>query len=146
MDQIDIAIHQTVHGFGLPAMASKMGMREQTLRNKVNPTEEAHELKFREWLGTLDVSQNFSSLDAVCQQFGGHFVRDMERPNPRDLLRALLAADSEHGDVTRSIREALRDGTIAPREMAEILREIGEAVSALNDLSAYLLKQAGERV
>lgn len=145
MDQLDVAIHATAHDFGLPEMARKLAVREQVFRNKVNPTDEAHRLAFREWVAMLDVSGDTRSLEVVCRMFGGRFECDEARENPRDLLRALLAADAEHGDVVQSIRDAMSDGTITPREMAGITREINQARAALEDLLGFLLHQSGER-
>lgn len=145
MDQLDISIHATAHDYGLPEMARKLGIREQVFRNKVNPTEESHKLGFLEWVGMLDVSGDLRSLEVLCEQFGGCFERNDVRENPRDLLRALLAADAEHGDVVQSIRDAMSDGRISPRELAGITKEINQARAALEDLMGFLLHQAGER-
>lgn len=145
MDQLDLAIHAAAHDHGLPDLAMKLGIREQVLRNKVNPTDESHRLAFREWVALLAVTGDMRSLDAVCRLFGGCFMREEEHTNPKDLLRAVLAADAEHGDVTASIKSALADGNISARELSGITLEIDQAQVALSDLRAFLLKEAGDR-
>jgi hypothetical protein len=144
MDQLDLAVHGTAHDFGLPELARKLAIREQVFRNKVNPTDETHKLTLREAVAMMDVAGDTRILEAVCSLFGGEFVRHAERAMPRDLLRALLAVDAENGDVNRSIKAALRDGRISPRELREIRQEITEARLALDDLDAFLLNDAGE--
>lgn len=48
MDQLDIAVHQTAHDYGLPKLAREMGIREQVFRNKCNTNDDTHKLTLRE--------------------------------------------------------------------------------------------------
>ena len=55
------------------------------------------------------------------------------------ILESVLAAGKEHGDVLRSITDAMADGRFTLREQEECQREITEAIEALTQLRESIL-------
>lgn len=149
MDALDIAIHQSAHEArgGLSALAKRLGIGEQVLRNKCNPNTETHKLGVREALAVMLDTEDLRILEALAQELGCRVSREPSPQSARGLIEAVLAAEVEHGDVGRAILDALRDQRISPREAAEIKREIYEARTALEVLEASVMRlcQPGPR-
>ncbi len=135
MDQLDIAIYQTAHDApgGLPSLTKRMGVNEQVFRNKVNPHCETHHLNVGEMVAMMLLTNDTQILDALAIEFGGNFERK-EKASSAGLIDALLSADAEHGDVTRVMRDSLRDKQLTPREKTKVRKEINEARDALDVL------------
>lgn len=140
MDQLDIAVHQTAHDYGLPKLARKMGMNEQVLRNKCNPHADNSPLSLRQAIAMMDITDDYRILDAIEVLFG-RFAAPVEQHGV-DVVAAVLRAVAEHGDVARAVEDSLEDGRITPRELAGIREEIREAVTALGVLEGALIDAA----
>jgi len=140
MDQLDIAVHETAHGFdgGLPRLAGLMGMNEQVLRNKVNPNAETSKLSLREAMAMMLLSGNVRMLETMAAQLG-YVVRPADAVPEASLMVALLHAEREHSDVVREAAEALADGRLTPREKARIRAELSELTAALQSMDATLV-------
>lgn len=139
MDQIDIAVHQTAHKFdgGLDRLAQLMGMNAQTLRNKTNPHSETHKLSLREALAMMLQAQDFQILEVMAATCG-FTLKPVECPK-QSLMKALLMVQAEQGDVSRVMAEALDDGRLTPREIAEVREQISEARRALDVLDQQVV-------
>lgn len=137
MDQLDIAIHETAHKApgGLPALAIKMGKREQTLRSKVCPTTDEHKLTLREALAMMELTGDDRIL-SVLADLRGYALERKALPDAASIVQAVLSADVEHGDVSREIQAALADGKLTEQEKAAISRQIREAHQTLDALNS----------
>lgn len=137
MDQLDIAIHQTAHDApgGLEALARTIGLGAQVLRNKVCPTTDTHKLSLREAVAMMDASGDDRIL-AVLADMRGYTLERKALPDAASIVQAVLSADAEHGDVSRSIQEALADGKLTEYEKAAIARQIREAQQTLDALNS----------
>jgi len=137
MDQLDIAVHQTAHDApgGLPALARRIGVREQVLRNKVCPTTESFHLNPREALAMMDATDDDRIL-AVLAEMRGYMLERKQLPDAESIVAAVLSADAEHGDVSREIQAALADGKITETERAAIAKQIHDAHQALDRLNS----------
>lgn len=140
MDQLDIAIHQTAHDApgGLNALARKIGMGEQVLRNKVCPTTDTHKLSLREAVAMMDAADDDSIL-AVLAGMRGYTLERQALPDAQSIVAAVLSADAEHGDISREIQAALADGKLTEHERAAISQQIRDAHQALDALNSTVL-------
>lgn len=137
MDQLDIAIHQTAHDAhgGLPALARKIGIGEQVLRNKVCSTTDTHKLNIREMVAMMDATNDDRILEVIAGMRGYTLARKA-LPDAQSIVAAVLAADAEHGDISREIQDALADGRLTEAEKASIAKQIIEARKSLDVLNS----------
>ena len=135
MDQLDIANHDTAHrsGVDIARLADQMGVGYQVLINKVNWSTEQNKLTQREALAMQLVTNTRHIIREECRILGGEFVQ-REDSDRLDVTTAVLQSAAEHGDVGRTISDALGDGVITVREEAEIKKQITEAREALAQL------------
>ena len=143
MDGLDLAIHHTAH-VDLPALAKSMGLNEQSLRNKVCPTNEIAKLSVQEWRSMMLVTGDVQSLRVMAADLGMQLVG--KSVNATSVFNALLSFNKEQGDVAASIQLAFQDNYLSERECAEVRKEINEARHALNVLEESIVKQVGQRV
>lgn len=143
MNQIEMAVHQTAHEAqgGLIGMARDIGIGEQVLRNKVNPYQDTHKLGLYEAIAMMRRDGDLRILSAIAAEFGRTLNEPVAR-SPRTLVLEMLAADAEHGDVTRRVSDALADGRITAAEASAIRKEIGEAHVELDLLEQAIIKEA----
>lgn len=137
MDMLDIAIHSTAHDApgGLPALARKMGLHEQVLRNKVCSTTDTHKLNLREALAMMELTNDDRILYQMAEMRGFTLERKT-LPDAKSIVTAVLAADAEQGDVARAIMTAIADGKLTVQEKADIARHIIEAQQTLDALNS----------
>lgn len=137
MDTLDVAIHSTAHDAagGLPALARKMGVHEQVLRNKVCPTTDTHKLILREALAMMELTGDDRIL-FVMAELRGYVVSRKELPDAKSLVTAVLEANAEEGDVAKSILAAIADGKLTVGEKADIAEHIRMVQNTLDTLNA----------
>jgi hypothetical protein len=140
MDQLDIAIHGTAHDApgGLPALARRMGVHEQVLRNKVCPTTDSHKLNLREAVAMMDLSNDDRILE-VLAELRGYTLSRKELPDAASIVEAVLSTNTEQGDVSRAIRDAISDGKITEQERSAITAQIHKAHASLDVLNSTVL-------
>ena len=137
MDQLDIAIHSTAHDApgGLPALARTMGMHDQVLRNKVCPTTDSHKLNLREAVAMMDIT-NDDRILFVLAEMRGYVLDRKALPDAKCIVTAVLAVNSQHGDVSRAISEGIADHKLTETEKANIAQHIRRAQQTLDELNA----------
>jgi hypothetical protein len=135
MDQLDLAIQATAMKTpgGMKRLSQLMGVNHQTLINKCNPNTETHKLSLREAVAMMMHSGDIQILEVLAAELG-YTVEPKATRGTRDLMTAVLNADAEHGDVGRSIQEAMVDGRLTAREVAKVRDEVTEAKRALDEL------------
>ena len=140
MDQLDIVIHQTAHDApgGLDALARKMGVGAQVLRNKVCPTTDTPKLSLREALAMMDATNDDRILH-VLASLRGYTLERKALPDASSVFAAVLSASPEHGDVSRAIQDALSDGKMTAAEKAAISQQIHEAHQTLDALNSTVM-------
>ncbi|OGT03315.1 MAG: hypothetical protein A2143_08075 [Gallionellales bacterium RBG_16_57_15] len=140
MDQLDIAIHQTAHDApgGLEALARRMGMGAQVLRNKVCPTTDTHKLNLREALAIMEITGDDRILQVIAAQRGYTLAR-IALPDAASIIDAVLSADAEHGGVAQHIRAAIADGKLTEAERAAVTAQIKRAHDTLDSLHSTVL-------
>lgn len=143
MDLLDQAIYDTVHGsaLGAPAIATRLGMNHQVLLNKANPQNDTHKLSVRESLAIQLMTGNHRISSAM-----NTLLENEAKPSPFDcVLKCALAVSKEHGDVVRSLHEALEDGRFTMREKEATCIEIDELIDALQQLKQTVAEHESDK-
>ncbi|HHJ16658.1 MAG TPA: hypothetical protein ENJ80_08180 [Gammaproteobacteria bacterium] len=118
------AVLETVQKYpdGLPRLAQKLGMREVDLHKKSSPDFPGECLSIQDTLKLMLETGNFPVLHAAA-----HFLKHACIPIPRyegendmALLDAWSSWSDERGDTVTVIHQALTDGSIDQKELAEI--------------------------
>jgi len=138
MDHLDQAIYNTVHNADLSTkeLAQQLGISPQVLINKANPTAEYHKLSLRESIGLQKATNNFRIHEAV----GIELEIEKTGVDQSSVLKAVLSAAKEHGDVVRAVQEGMSNRSLTARE-AEICQvEISESIEALHSLRKTIVK------
>lgn len=141
MTPIEFAAHQTAHGDHrgfLAEMAKYLGLGEQVLRNKVNPEQEQAKLSLDEAVRMMRKDGDLRILYAVAAEFGVP-IGQQRGDTPKSLMMAVLNADAEHGDVTRTVADAMKDRRWTQPEKAEAMKQIREARAALDELELAVI-------
>lgn len=140
MDNLDTAIHNTLHQSNLcaKAISSEMGIVHQVLVNKANPHTDSHKLTCREALEIQLITGNYAIHTAMTNALNVADKATSDTPK-LGILESVLLAGKEHGDVLRSITDAMADGRFTLREQEECQREITEAIEALTQLRESIL-------
>lgn len=138
LDVRDAAYH-TAHSFpgGVPALAQRMGMSQNTLAHKVSLHNETHHLTLREAVTMQEVSQDKRIAQAMCAALGGVFV-DLSCDGKSTTMEQVMHMAKEFGDVLGSINGAVADGEVTPNEMQECERQAAELMAALNAVLAQV--------
>ena len=132
LDVRDAAYH-TAHSFpgGVPALAQRMGMSQNTLAHKVSLHNETHHLTLREAVTMQEVSQDKRIAQAMCAALGGVFI-DLAADGKHTTMEQVMHMAKEFGDVLGSINGAVADGEVTPNEMQDCERQAAELMAALN--------------
>ncbi len=142
MDEFLMALHQSAKAArgGICGLARRLGKREQTLINKLNPADEMHMPHVGELVAIIDDTGDLSPLEALAGMFGARVVTSTHERNSSAAL-AVIHTASETGDVSKAVEEALTDGVIDAKEHMRIMREIREARHALAVLENTLREE-----
>ena len=138
-DHIDQAVYETVHDSDVRTkeIATRLGMSHQVLINKANPQSEFHKLTLRESIAL----QLITGSRRIHTAMGVELDIDANPAvSPDSLLKSILSASKEHGDVVRAVHSALEDGHLTLREREQCHREIDEEIEALQNLRAAIVR------
>lgn len=138
MDLIDLAAHRLVHESALKPkeIAEAVGVKYQVMMNKVCPTNEDAELTLHQGFAIMKLLGRRDIIDAMSQMLG-----ETEPKGAKGIFEAVLEAQIEHADVARAIHHAMADQRINDREASAILREIDEAIGALEQVRESVLSE-----
>lgn len=124
-------------------LAQMIGLGEQVLLNKVNPTNDRNHLMLREsvalQIGSGDHRIFFAEADEL-----GYMVVKLPECDDADIGQASMRAVKEFGDFIGRVEEALRDGSVSKNELRAIEQELIEAqahIMRLHQLVAGKVKQ-----
>lgn len=128
------ALYDLVHDHpgGGPALAARMKLAASTLLSMANPHCESHDWSLKRFEQALALTGDLRPLDALCQQFGGVFIRmgRFDHLPPGRLLKEAQHLAKEFGDVPVRLAEIIADGTVKPREVELLRREVYEMQAA----------------
>lgn len=136
LDVRDAAYH-TASAFpgGVPALAQRMGMSQNTLAHKVSLNNDTHHLTLREAVTMQEVSQDKRITQAMCAALGGVFI-DLACDHKATTMRQVMHMAKEFGDVLACVNDAVDDGVVNSNEMQRCEREAAELMVALNAVLA----------
>lgn len=132
LDVMDAAYH-TAHSFpgGVPALAQRMGMSQNTLAHKVSLHNDTHHLSLREAVAMQEVSQDKRITQAICCALGGVFI-DLQADQKSTTMATVMNMAKEFGEVLASVNAAVADGEVNLNEMHDCERQAAELIAALN--------------
>jgi hypothetical protein len=147
MNQHD-ALYKVARAYpgGLEALAGRLGMSVNVLRNKLAPGIESHYPSFEE-LSTIvehcqqaGVKEALLPLHALLGRHGmaAFLVPEPEQVSKDDLSQTVCRVMSQVGDVAEAVSNALMDGVITVVEADLIEKEFQGAITALGEWRARI--------
>lgn len=140
MDVLDAA-YATVHDYpgGASALAPRAGFSSpHVLNSKVRPGCGTHHLTLVEANRLIGLTGNTCILRAMAEEHGYMLVSVQEPTDGGNVLASVLDVGEANGDLARTIRAAVADGVITPREIKEIQRSGDQAQATIIMLMAKL--------
>lgn len=121
MNIIDAA-HATVRNYpgGSESLAPRIGMSPAILRNKVNPNNTTHRLALDEASAIMAVSGDHQILHALAAEHGYVCMPTNSGGQTASVLALILSTQAKEGDLSRTLHDALADGTISRNELNAI--------------------------
>lgn len=147
MNQHD-ALYKVARAYpgGLEALATRMGMSVNVLRNKLAPAIESHYPSFEELSVIIELCHQAGVKDAhlpLHALLSRHGLAAFVVPEPSevskdDLSQTVCRVMSQVGDVAEAVSESLLDGVITDTEADLIEREFQAALTALGEWRARI--------
>jgi hypothetical protein len=151
MNQHD-ALYKVARSYpgGLEALAQRMGISANVLRNKLAPTIASHYPSFEEVSAIIELCQQAGVADAllplhallVRHGMAAFVVPQAEQIGSDDLSQTVCRVMSQVGAVAEAVSTALLDGIVTTAEADLIEREFEGALSALGEWRARLRLRA----
>ena len=136
------AIYQTVHGAagGVEALAVRMGLRPQILRNKANPNSTTNYLSPVELDKVMALTGDHALLHALARNHGYICIRAQDDVAASDMaiLELVTQVWSASGVVGAEVHAVLVDGVVEKHEVQRVETAIYAVVQALNEMAARL--------
>lgn len=132
---------------GIAAVAVRLGRNYNTLAHELNANNQGH--KFG--LGDAELLTSMTGDAEIAHALAtacGHVCIPVALPASSahvEVAERIAAAGKEFGDVMRSVLDAIADGRVTDRELAEFDRQFLELVSASVALRATLAKMQPAR-
>lgn len=132
LDVLD-AVYHTAHSFpgGVPALAQRMAMSENTLAHKVSINNTTHHLSLREAVTMQEMTGDVRILHAMAGALGYTCV-SLRSAQCGTTLEQVMHMAKEFGEVLASVNDAVSDGRVTPNEMLECERQAAELTASLN--------------
>ena len=132
LDVMDAAYH-TAQSFpgGVPALAQRLGMSQNTLAHKISLNNDTHHLSLREAVAMQEVTQDRRITHAMCFAQGGVFV-DLQADVKHSTMEQVMHMVKDFGVVLAGINDAVVDGVVTRNEMHNCERQAAELIAALN--------------
>lgn len=151
MDRLDSAIKVTaLNACGKDKDFRSLGglgiaceISEQTFRNKVNEDDQDSLLNIKEFIRFVNITGDVNSLAVLADECGCE-ISPKKSVTYRSLLDAVLATDCEHNDINQTLRDALADGRISQRELAQIGAKVENTIKALRGFKETANKVAAD--
>lgn len=132
------AFHETVHSApgGLEALAVRLGMSAQILRNKANPNNNSNHVSLRDVERVMELTGDYRTMHALAKSFGFVCIKVEDSCGPSDLalLEVVTSAMSANGGFGAAINKALEDGRIQQHEVEEVKDAAFAAPRAIHDV------------
>lgn len=128
---------------GITKGAKVLGRSPGHMHNKFSESMPHYEVTAREALALADFLGTTSYAEAVCEHFGGTFLRlPAGSPGEDDVLQAYLDIIQQMGELSKEFTEARADGVIEPAEFQALSlrghRTVAAVMHMLNELSTMV--------
>lgn len=134
---LDAAYH-VAHDFtgGVPALAQRMGLNQDTLQKKLKPEVETHHIRLDEAVKMGDIANDARILHAHAYALGHLAIPiPIADCNSGDgILDEVLQSSSSFGDVMAKFKEVYKDREISKSELSDFEQSTYCAVAALMGL------------
>jgi hypothetical protein len=135
---------------GLEALALKMQISANVLRNKLAPGIDTHYPSFEEFSLIVELCQQAGVKDALLPMhallsrhgMAAFIVPEPEHISDDDLSQTVCRVMSQVGDVAEAVSSSLLDGVITDAEADLIEREFQGALTALGEWRARIRMRA----
>lgn len=128
------SLYDLVHDYpgGAPALSPRMKLATSTLLSMANPNCESHDWPLKRFEQAMALTGDIRPLEALCQEFGGVFVSigRFDHLPPGRVLKEAQHLSKEFGDVSVQLAEILKDGSVTPREVEQLRRQVYEMQQA----------------
>ena len=116
------------------------------LRSKLCEAETHYQFYYEDALEIYDITGDVRIPQALCAEFGGVFVPDMEGSglNPGSLIMRALEANEDAGSLCKELHAALADSRIDPREHRILTAKIQSFKEAIADIEKCI-NESGDR-
>lgn len=145
MDLMD-EIHEIAHGYpgGVEALAARMGKNPGTMRKKLLPNEDTHDLTVKELRKIVD----YCDTDKIAQAFAADRglicikMPEFDQLSDKEILDLFLDLQAKQGEWAREISKAMQNGEIDWDELMSIRKEyekfITAAAEVMNRLQSFM--------
>lgn len=124
------------NGFSLDEAAHELGMSSGTLEQKLKSSSE-NDISVTEWNHHLEITGDFSTLEYFAFKHGFELKKLDVNTQKITAIQVLDDADNamqESNEAWGKIKSSLKDKKLDKKEKLESLKEIDEAVKALQQL------------
>ncbi len=132
LDVMDAAYH-TAQSFpgGVPALAQRMGMSQNTLAHKISLNNDTHHLTLREAVAMQELSGDKRITRAMCGALGGVFQEQQAAPK-QTVMETVMGMAKDFGEVLVSVNNAIADGKVTLNEMHDCERQAANLMATIN--------------
>lgn len=132
------ALHMTVMSYpgGAEALASRLGMNAQILRNKINPNSTSHHPSLHDVEQIMHMTENPAVLHSLAKGIGYTCTKIMAEGEANDMavLEHIAIIWKTNGHVGNEVHCALEDGRISQQELSRIKDAVHRTTTAMHDL------------
>jgi hypothetical protein len=132
------AFHKTVHGAagGCEAMAVRLGMSAQILRNKANPNNSANRVLLEDADQVMGITGDVQVLHALAANHSHVCIRIDPAASSSDLavLELVVQVMTGNGDVGAEVNRTLADGRVERHEIAAVEAAVYRSNQAMQQL------------
>jgi hypothetical protein len=132
------ALHRTVMDYpgGAEALACRLGMNAQVLRNKINPNSTSHHPSLHDVEQIMHMTGNAAVLHSLAKGMGYTCTEIMAEGEANDMavLEHISKIWKTNGLVGTEVHSALEDSRISPHELVRIKDAVHRTTTALHDL------------
>jgi len=116
------AFHHTVRRFpgGAAALAPRVGMSADILRNKSDVNKEHHKPTLQDVISVMGITGDFSTLKALANEFGFLLVKAPDanvHESDMSVLEQVVSLGVANGTYLQTVNAALADGKVDRQEL-----------------------------
>lgn len=135
-------LYKTAHDFagGCEALAQRLGMSAQVLRNKVNPNSASNTASLEDADRIMAITGDHAVLHALARGHGFVCIRvdDNAIPSDVEILELAVKFWAASGDVGAEVHATLADGVVEPHEIERVKAAVYRVSRSLNEMVGRL--------